>query len=62
MYEEETFTGVSAGTQACCQAVLQTNLNSREAIMPLTSASVHWCCVTAQLCEEKMSIGVIAVT
>ncbi len=28
----------------------------------MTSAAVHWCCITAHLCEQQISIGVIAET
>ena len=28
----------------------------------LTSVAVHWCWVIAHLCEQQMSMGVIAVT
>jgi len=28
----------------------------------MSSATLHWCCVTAHLYEEQISIGVIAVT
>jgi len=41
--------------------VCRAALNSREAIFALTSAAVHWCCITAHLCEEQVSIGVIPV-
>ena len=27
-----------------------------------TSAAVHWCCITVQLYEEQLSLGVFAVT
>ncbi len=30
--------------------------------LAMTSAAVHWCCITAHLCEDQVSIGVIAVT
>ena len=35
--------------------------NSGEAYFALTSAALLWCCITANLYEEKSSIGVIAV-
>ena len=36
-------------------------LNSGGAYFALTSAAVHWCCITVQLYEEQISIGAIAV-
>ena len=41
----------------CCRAAL----NSKGSYFALTSAAVHWCCITAHLYEEQMSIGAIAV-
>ncbi len=32
-------------------------LNSGEAILLQNSAAVHWCCITALLNEEQISIG-----
>ena len=48
--------------QACCEAGLQSSTELWGSCFALTSAAVHWCCITVQLCEEQISIGVIAVT
>ena len=47
--------------QACCEPVLQSSNQQLGSYIALTSAAVLWCCITANLYEEKISIGVIAV-
>ncbi len=54
--------GVSAVTQACCEVLLQSSTEQWRLHFALTSAAVHFLCVTAHLYEEQMSIGVSAVT
>ena len=47
---------------ACCEPVLQSITEQWGLHHALTSAAVHWCCITAHLYEEQISIGVNAVT
>jgi len=44
---------VRAKQLPCCSVLL---------CFAMTSAAVHWCCITAHMYEEKTSTGVIAVT
>ena len=53
--------GVIAVTQACCEASLQSSTEQQGSCFALTSAAVHWSCITAHLYEWQISIGVIAV-
>ena len=46
--------------QACCEAVLQSSTEQQGSYSALTSAAVLWCCITAHLYEEQMSVGVTA--
>jgi len=41
---------------------LQSSTEQWASYFALTSAAVHWCCITAHLCGYQISIGVIAVT
>ena len=54
--------GVIAVTQASCEPVLQRSTKQWGMQFALPSAAVHFCCVTAHLCEAHISVGVIAVT
>ena len=47
--------------QACCEASLQSSTEQQESYVALTSAAVHWCCITAHLYEEQIPIVVSAV-
>ena len=47
--------------QACCEPVLQSSTEHLGSYFALTSAALLWCCITANLYEEKISTGVIAV-
>jgi hypothetical protein len=60
--EKQMSIGVFAVTQGCCEPVLQSSSEQEGSCFALTSAAVHWCCITAHLWEEQMSIGVFAVT
>ena len=40
---------------------MQSSTEQQGSLFALTSAAVHWCCITAPLCEEQIFIGVIAV-
>ena len=48
-------------TQACSEPHLQSSTEQWGSNCALTSAAVHLCCITVQLYEEQISIGVIAV-
>ena len=54
--------GVTAVTEACCQAVLQSGTEQWGMRFALTSVAVHMCWVTADLYGQQIFIGVIAVT
>ncbi len=62
LYEQQTFTGVIAVTQACCEPVVQSSTGQWSLHSAQASAAVHWCWVTVQLHEQQTFIGVIAVT
>ena len=62
LYEEQISIGVIAVTQTCCEPVLQSSTEHRGMHSALTSAAVHFCCLTAHLYEEQVSIAVTAVT
>ena len=47
--------------QACCEPVLQSSIQQWGSYIALTSVALLWCCITANLYEEKISIGVIAL-
>ena len=47
--------------QACSEPDLQSSAAQWGSYFALTSAAVHWCCITVQLYEEQISLGVIAV-
>ena len=47
--------------QACCEASLQSSTEQWGRHFALTSAAVHWSCITAHLYEEQISIGVSAL-
>ena len=51
-----------AVAQACSELALQSSAEQWGIYFALTSAAVHWCCITVQLYEEQTSIGVFAVT
>ncbi len=46
--------------QACSEPDLQSSTEQWGSYFALTSAAVHWCCITVQLYEEQTSIGVFA--
>ena len=48
-------------TQACSEPDSHSSTEQRGAYFALSSAAVHWYCITGQLYEEQISIGVIAV-
>ena len=58
---EQIFIGVFAVIQACCKPVLLSSSDQWALHFPLISVAVHWCWVTAHLCEEQIFIGVFAV-
>jgi len=41
---------------------VQSSNEQQGSYFALTSAAVLWCCITAHLCGEQSSTGVIAVT
>ncbi len=45
----------------CCEPVLQSNTEQWGLHVALKRAAMHWCWVTAHLCEQHISIGVTAV-
>ena len=47
--------------QACSEPDLQSSTAQWGAYFALTSAAVHWYCITGQLYEEQISIGVFSV-
>jgi hypothetical protein len=47
--------------EACYDLVLQNSTEKQGSFVALTSAAVHWCCITAHPHEDQISIGVIAV-
>ena len=49
-------------TQTCCELGLQSSTEQWGMCFAQTSAAVHFCCLTANLYEEQISLGVIAVT
>ena len=53
--------GVIAVAQTSCEASLQSSTEQQGSCFALTSAAVHWSCITAHLYEWQVSIGVIAV-
>ena len=61
MYEEQIFIGVTAVAQGSCEPVLQSSTEQQASCSALTSAAVHWCCITAHMYEEQIFIGVTAV-
>ena len=61
LYEEQISIGVIAVAQACCEPVLQSNTEQQGSYIALTSAAVHWSCITAHLCEGQISTGLIEV-
>jgi len=62
LYEEQISIGVFAVTQACCQHGMPSSTEQWGSYFALTSAAVHWCCITAELYEEQIPIGVFAGT
>jgi len=40
---------------------VQSSTEQQGSCFAQTSAEVHWCCITAHLHEDQISIGVIAV-
>ena len=48
--------------QACSEPDLQSSTEQWGAYLALSRAAVHWCCITVQLYEEQLSLGVFAVT
>jgi len=44
---------------SCCEPVLQSRTGQQGSYFALTSAAVHWSCITAHLYEEEVAIGVI---
>jgi len=61
LHEEQTFIGVIAVTQACCEPFLQSSTERWGLHFAQGSAAMPWCWVTAELYEEQTSIGVIAM-
>jgi len=59
---EQLLIGVTAVTQACCQAILQSSTEQWRMHFALTSVAVRYSWVTAYLYVEQILIGVIAVT
>ncbi len=62
LYVEQILIGVTAVTQARCQAVLQSSIEQWGMHFALTSVRVSWCCVTADMYVEQIVIVVNAVT
>ncbi len=62
LYEEQISTDVITVAQACCEPGLQSSSEQWGSDFALTNAALHWCCITAHLCEKQISIGVTAVT
>ena len=52
---------ICSGKQACCKPVSQSSTEQWGSYSALTSAAVHWCCITVQLYEEQISRGAFAV-
>ena len=48
-------------TQACSEPDSHSSTEQWGAYFALSSAAVHWYCITGQLYEEQISIGVFAV-
>ena len=61
-YEEQTSIGATAGTQACCEPVLQSSTEQWEMYFAQTSAALHFCWLNAPPYEEQTSIGATAGT
>jgi len=59
--KSEISIGVIAVAQACCEASLQSSTEQQGSFSALTSAAVHWTCITAHLYDQQISKGVIAV-
>ena len=47
--------------KACSEPHLQSSTEQWGAYFALSSAAVHWYCITGQLYEEQISIGVFSV-
>ena len=48
--------------QACSEPDSHSSTEQWGAYFALSSAAVHWCCITAHLYEQQISIAVFAVT
>ena len=48
-------------TQACSEPDSHSSTEQWGAYFALSSAAVHWYCITGQLYEEQISIGVFSV-
>ncbi len=53
--------GAFAVAEACCEPVSQSNTEQLGSYSALTSAAVPWCCITAHLHRDQISIGVLPV-
>jgi len=62
MYEEQISQGGIAMTQSLCEPDLQSSNEQWGSYLALTSAAVHWCCITVHLYEKQISQGAIAMT
>ena len=51
-----------AVTEGYCEPVVQSSTEQWGVQFCKTSVAVHWCWATAQLCEQQIFIGAIAVT
>ena len=45
--------GSTAVAEACCQPVMHSSNEQQGSYFALTSAAVHWCCITAHLYEQQ---------
>ncbi len=61
LHKQQGFTGVFAGKQRCCQLVLRSSIEQRGMHVALSSATVHWCRVTAYLREQQIFTSVYAL-
>jgi len=62
LYEEQVSIGVDAVAKAYCDPVLQRSTEQQGSCFVLTIAALLWCCITANLSEEQISICGTAVT
>ena len=62
LYVQQTFIGIMAVTQGCCQHVLHSSTEQQGMNFALKSATVDDCLVTVHLYVQQTFIGIMAVT